>query len=185
VALSYGLADFDRTHSLVMSVVYELPFLKDSADMLGKVLGGWQVSGIFVYQSGMPVDITASGATLRAPGNTQRPNLTGSQTVIGDIGAGKQYFDTSVYSAPAPNTFGTMTRNSGPRGPSYVNLDATLVKRFTVKGGTNAELRIDAFNATNSPHFNNPGGALGSATFGQVNSSFGERLIRFGARLTF
>ena len=78
-----------------------------------------------------------------------------------------------------------MTRNSGPRGPNYINLDASLVKRIKVNGRTNAELRVDGFNATNSPHFNNPNTQLGSPTFGQVTGAFGERFIRFGARLTF
>jgi len=185
IPLSYGLADFDRTHNLVMSIVYELPFLKDNTGVLGRVLGGWQVSGLFAWQSGTPVDITTSNATLKAPGNTQRPNLNGDQKIVGDIGAGKQYFDPSVYSAPAAATFGNMTRNSGPRGPKYRNLDASLVKKIKLGGSTDAQLRIDAFNVTNTPHFNNPNGSFGSPTFGQVNGSSGERLVRFGAKVTF
>jgi len=150
------------------------------------------VSGIFVAQSGLPIDIRMSNANLRAPGNTQRPNLNGEQQVLGKIGPGQQYFDTSVYSAPAPNTFGSMTRNTGPRGPGYFNLDASVVKRIKVKTRVAVELRVDAFNATNTPHFNNPGDGgtdatrqFGSPTFGQVISSFGERFLRFGARVTF
>jgi hypothetical protein len=183
--LSYGLSDFDRKHSLVSSFVYELPFFKDGKGPLGRVLGGWQVAGIVSAQSGTPVDIQASGASLRAPGNTQRPNLTGEQRVVGDIGPGVQYFDISVYTAPAANTFGNMTRNSGPRGPGYLNLDASVVKRLKINHRITAELRLDAFNATNTPHFNNPNGTLGNPTFGQVTTSFGERFLRFGTRLTF
>ena len=47
------------------------------------------------------------------------------------------------------------------------------------------ELRADAFNLTNTPHFNNPNGSFGSSTFGEINSSFGQRLVRFGARVIF
>jgi hypothetical protein len=142
------------------------------------------VAGILAVQSGTPVDIQG-GSALRAPGNQQRPDLNGSQNVIGDIGPGQQYFDKTVYVASAPNTFGNMTRNSGPRGPGYANLDASLVKRIHVSDRIAADLRVDAFNATNSPHFNNPGNQFGSPTFGQVNTSFGERFLRFGVRLTF
>ena len=46
-------------------------------------------------------------------------------------------------------------------------------------------LRADAFNLTNTPHFNNPNGSFGAATFGEVNSSFGQRLVRFGVRVIF
>jgi Carboxypeptidase regulatory-like domain/TonB dependent receptor len=189
---SYGLATIDRKHVFASSFVYELPFAKNDRGLAGWVLGGWQVAGIFVAQSGAPIDIRASGASLRAPANTQRPNLTGSQKVLGNIGPGQLYFDTSVYSAAPPNTFGNMTRNSGPRGPGYVNLDASIVKRFKVNGRIAGELRVDAFNLTNTPHFNTPGDGgtdatrqLGSPTFGQVLSSFGERFLRFGARVTF
>jgi hypothetical protein len=191
VSRSYGLSDFDRTHSLVSSFVYELPFLKEGNSTAARVLGGWQVAGIFVAQSGQPVDIRG-GSALRAPGNQQRPDLVGEQHVIGDIGPGQQYFDTSVYSASAPNTFGNMTRNAGPRGPGYVNIDASLVKRFKVNSRFAAELRADAFNLTNTPHFGNPGRDFGSANFGQVTGTLGPgdgapgpRLVRFGARLTF
>src|SRR5260370_8012102 len=140
--------------------------MKAAKGVGGAILGGWQVSGVFVAQSGTPVDIRASGATLRAPGNQQRPNLTGSQTVPGNIGPGKLYFDTSVYAAPPPNTFGNMNRNDGPRGPHYVNLDASLVKRIKVNSRLAAELRVAAFNATNSPHFANPGRDFATPTSG-------------------
>jgi len=192
VQLSYGLSDFDRTHSFVSSFVYELPFLRRGKGAMAAILAGWQVSGVFVAQSGTPVDIRAGGASLRAPGNQQRPNLNGEQQVIGDIGPGKQYFDTSVYSAPAPNTFGSMARNEGPRGPGYVNLDASVVKRIKAGDRYAIELRVEAFNATNTPHFGNPGRDFGTPTFGQVTTTLGTadgaagpRLVRFGARVTF
>ncbi len=189
---SWGLSDFDRKHSFVTSFVYELPFLKDAKGAAGAILGGWQVAGIFVAQSGTPVDVRTGGATLRAPGNQQRPNLNGEQKIIGDIGPGQQYFDISVYSAAPANTFGNMTRNAGPRGPAYVNLDASVVKRIKANDRYALELRVDAFNVTNTPHFANPGRDFGTATFGQVTGTLGTgdgatgpRLVRFGARFTF
>jgi hypothetical protein len=185
ISRSFGLSTFDRTHSFVSSAVYQLPFFKEQKGVAGVVLGGWQVSGVFVAQSGTPIDITTSNATLRAPGNTQRPNLVGDQKVTGKIGPGQQWFDTSVYAAPAANTFGGMTRNEGPRGPHYINLDASLVKRIRVNQRVNAELRADAFNVTNTGHFNDPNGTFGNATFGQITGAFGERYLRFGARVTF
>jgi hypothetical protein len=176
----------------VSSFVYELPFFRNARGPLGAILGGWQVAGVFVAQSGTPIDIRAAGASLRAPQNQQRPDLVGTQQVIGDIGPGQQYFDKSVYAAPPANAFGNMTRNAGPRGPGYVNLDASLVKRIKVNGRIAAELRADAFNATNTPHFANPGRDFGQSNFGQVTGTLGTgdgatgpRLVRFGLRVTF
>jgi len=183
--LSRGRASFDRRHLFAQSFVWELPFAKKGNGFVRAVLGGWQLSGIFAVQSGAPVDFTANAATLRAPGNTQRPNLSSEPRVFGEIGPGKLYFDTSVFSAPAANTFGNMTRNDSIDGPGYVNLDGSIFKRFRLTERIGAELRADAFNVTNTPHFNNPQGGFGSATFGQVTTAFGERLVRFGARVTF
>jgi len=183
--LSKGRAGFDRRHLFAHSFVWELPFAKNGNGLLRAVLGGWQLSGILAIQSGAPIDFTASNASLRAPGNTQRPNLNGEVKVFGQIGPGKLYFDPSVFSASAANTFGNMKRNDSIDGPGYVNLDGSIFKRFRLTERIGAELRADAFNVTNTPHFNNPNGAFGSATFGQVTTAFGERLVRFGARVTF
>ena len=85
-----------------------------------------------------------------------------------------------------------MTRNAGPRGPGYVNMDASVVKRIKANDRYTLELRVDAFNVTNTPHFANPGRDFGTATFGQVTNTLGPgdgatgpRLVRFGARFTF
>jgi hypothetical protein len=191
VPRSRGRTEYDRLHSYVQSFVYQLPLGPDGrwlrSGPASWILGGWQVSGIFAAQSGIPINFTANAATLRAPGNTQRPNASGTPNVIGAIGAGNQWFDTSVFSFPAPNTFGDVQRNALLDGPAYVNLDASLAKWFKVKGESKAEFRIDAFNATNRPQFSNPNGELGNATFGQITTTQAgtERVIRFGLRVVF
>ena len=187
---SKGPADFDRTHFFAASFIWDTPFFKGDKGALGWILGGWQVSGLFRAATGTPINFSASGATLRAPDNTQRPNASGTPEVFGDIGPGQLFFDTSVFSAPAQNTWGNMTRNDSIRGPGFWNVDLSLVKRFRFGDRVAAELRADAFNAFNHPIFANPNGAFGSATFGQVTGTPGDqaytpRLVRFGARVTF
>ncbi|MDX2030601.1 MAG: TonB-dependent receptor [Blastocatellia bacterium] len=184
--LSRGPAGFDRPHMLNTTFVWDIPFANKSTKFIRAVFGGWQVSGIFSAQAGTPINFTANGANLRAPGNTQRPDRSADPAVFGNIGPGTLYFDTSVFSAPAANTFGNMKRNDSIRGPGYTNLDGTMIKRFRFTERIGAEVRIDALNVTNSPNFNNPNGAFGNPTFGQINSTIGgERLVRFGARVTF
>jgi hypothetical protein len=192
--LSRGPAGFDRTHIYTATFVWDIPFANKSNGFIRAIFGGWQVSGIFSAQSGTPINFTADAANLRAPGNTQRPNVNGKPQVFGAIGPRPSgntdprllYFDTSVFSAPAANTFGNMRRNDSIRGPGYTNLDGTLIKRFRFTERIGGELRADALNVTNSPNFNNPNGAFGNPAFGQVTSTIGgERLVRFGARITF
>jgi hypothetical protein len=188
---SWARTDQDRLHSLVESFLVQLPFGPDRKWLregpLSQVLGNWQLSGIFTAQSGSPIGISMSAATLNAPGNTQRPNVTGTPAVLGGIGPGVQWFDTSVFSSPAPNTFGNAARNGVIDGPRYVNLDATIAKLFSIGHAVKGELRADIFNITNTPHFNNPGGTFLATDFGQIRSTVAgsERSMRFGFRMTF
>jgi Carboxypeptidase regulatory-like domain len=189
--LSRGRAEYDRLHNYVQSFVYQLPVGPNGrwlqSGPASWILGGWQVSGIFTVQSGQPINFTANAATLRAPGNTQRPNASGKPNVIGGIGANNQWFETSVFSFPDPNTFGNVKRNDTLDGPAYINLDASLAKWFTFKSDVRAEFRIDAFNATNRPQFERPNGEFGNARFGQITTTQAntERVVRFGLRLIF
>jgi hypothetical protein len=184
-----GRAGFDRTHAFAGSFIWDTPFFKNDKGAAHWILGGWQVSGIFTAYSGRPVDFTAPAATLRAPGNTQRPNLNGPDPeVFGDIGPGKLYFDTSVFSAPAQDTWGNMTRNDSINGPGFWQVDLSLVKRLRFADRVSTELRVDAFNAFNHPNFGRPNGAFGGSTFGQVtgmDDSYIPRLVRFGLRVIF
>ncbi|MBI4477201.1 MAG: hypothetical protein HY654_08515, partial [Acidobacteria bacterium] len=133
------------------------------------------------------INFTTSSASLRLPGNTQRPDASGTPNVLGGIGPGNLWFETSVFSAPPPNTWGNVRRNALLNGPGYVNLDATIAKWFALGGSTRAEARIDAFNITNTPHFSNPTGDFGNARFGQITSTLANstRVVRFGLRVVF
>ena len=94
------------------------------------MIGGWQISGLFIAQSGTPLNITGNGTLLNTPGNTAYANVNGEQKVLGGLGPGLLYFDPTVYSLPAANVQGNMTRNGGPEGPGFWELDAALFKRF-------------------------------------------------------
>ena len=113
---SWARRDEDRLHVFVSSFVYLLPVGPDRRWLrtgpLGQILGNWQVSGFFTAQSGLPIDFRAADALLRAPGNRERPNVSGTPAVLGGIGPGNLWFDTSVFSAPAADTWGNVGRNS-------------------------------------------------------------------------
>ncbi len=188
VERSWGLSNFDRKHVFVSTYVWSLPWFKEREEgFLHYLLGNWQLSGIFTYQSGQVLDVTsASGASLNTPGNTQRPNSSGQPNIVGDYGPGKYYFDTSAFSAPAANTFGTMTRNTGDlRGPRFTNLDFSVSKQIGLGGTRSFSIRLDVWNLPNTTHMNNPNTSFGSSTFGQVTSATNERQMRLSARFLF
>ncbi len=188
IELSWGRTVNDRKHTFVSSFVLGLPFQKEG--VLGWIVNGWQFSGFFTAQSGQALDIRANGATLRAPGNTQRANLNGEAEILGGVGNGELWFDTSVFTQPAADTFGNLSRNgAGINNPGFVNLDASIVKKFEF-GSRYLEFRADAFNATNSLHGDNLSEAartVGNAIFGQVTQAVPDswRLVRFGLRFIF
>jgi carboxypeptidase family protein len=186
----YQRTTFDSTHSFVSSFVYHMPWGPDGKWLregaIGKVLGDWQVSGVVSAISGTPIDFTASATALRAPGNSNTPNVTGTPDVLGGIGSGNLWFDTSVFSAPAANAWGNVERRGLLDGPAYYNLDASIVK-IVRAGSRRAEIRADFFNALNIPHYANPNGTLGNANFGRITGILAqtERVIRFGGRFLF
>ena len=190
---SWARSNFDRTHNYVLSALYELPWgprkrwLSDG--MLGQVIGGWQVSGIFVAQSGVPTTIGGNGTLLNTPGNSAYADLVGEQRILGGLGPGRLYFDPAAYALPAAGVQGNMKRNSGPEAPGFWNLDMSLFKRFSIGSNRFAELRVDAYNAPNAVRWGGPSTGFSTAagnTFGQVTgTSGGQRSLRFGARVTF
>jgi len=112
--------------------------------------------------------------------------------VLGNAGPGQLWFDTSVFSAPAADTWGTATRNGVLDGPNYQNVDLVLAKVVSFAQRFKGEFRADIFNVLNKPHFDRPSGNFNSTNFGQittVNDSNGgppdQRTMRFGFRLTF
>jgi len=192
--LVWARSDTDRLHNYVLSSVYELPWgpsrkwLNDGS-LVSKLAGGWQVSGLFVAQSGQALTIGGNGTVLNTPGNTAFVDLTGDNKVLGGLGPGNLYFDPTVYSLPAAGVQGNMKRHSGPDGPGFWQLDGSLFKRFQLSSSRYAEFRVDAYNVTNSVRWANPNLGFSTATgttFGQITGTTGgQRSIRFGGRFVF
>jgi hypothetical protein len=180
----------------VQSYVYELPFGPRKrwaqSGVSRWVLGDWQLNGIFSSMTGLPLNVTFSGATLNAPGNNNRPNLNGKPEIFGAVGPGQKWLDVTMFSAPAPATFGTAGRNI-LNGPGVVNLDLSMFRNIPVREGMNLQLRVESFNLTNTPQFDRPNSVFGSAGFGEVTTARGTqssaenfaRQFQLGLRLIF
>lgn len=200
IALDRGRTGFDRTHAFASSFVWQIPFANNTKGLVKWALDGWQVTGIFVAQSGTPLDFTTNATDLHAPGNTQRPNLTGEIKILGGFGPGERWLDTSVFSTPAatiqlPGTtdprakyapFGDLTRNSTINGPGYWSVDNSIFKKFKFTERIGGEIRADIFNTLNHANPGNPNTSVTAATFGQITGvASSSRQVRFGARVTF
>ncbi len=202
-ARSRARADFDRRHMFNQSYVWELPFGKGKKlanhGAMAQIAGGWQITGILTLMTGQALNISAPNATLNAPGNSNNPNYLGSGALpgTGEVNfraTGRNqptWFDTTVFQAPAANTFGNIGRNAFT-GPGFVNVDLSLFRRFQVRERFTLEFRAESYNFTNTPQYPNPDGGFGNATFGQITNAGigssadgGSRQIQFGFRLLF
>jgi hypothetical protein len=197
--LDKGRTDNDITHVFTQSYIYELPFgrskLGAKSGVVRVLLGGWQLNGLLLLQTGTPLNIGYSSTTLNTSGHNNQPNLIGAGTpaIFGNVGPGQLWFDTSRFAPPPPLTFGNVGRNI-LNGPGVVNLDASVFRKFRVKEGISLEFRVEGFNVSNTPHFANPNTTVGNPGFGQVTTSndftdstndTDNRKLQVGLRLFF
>jgi hypothetical protein len=92
-----------------------------------------------------------------------------------------------AFTQPPAGTLGNLGRNS-VRGPGFANYDLSVFRSFVVHEQTRLELRGEAFNIANSPHFANPIASVNSANFGQSISTLPfapERRLQVAARIIF
>jgi len=154
----------DRTHHLILSGSYQLPFGKGKPYLQNRVgtwiLGGWTASGIFNRWSGTPFTVGASGSSCNCPGNTQTADLLNPNVAkVGTGVGGEAYFDWRAYAQPTGARFGTGGFNQ-LRGPGSTNIDLGVFRAFKVTERWNVQIRGEALNATNTPHFSNPGASV-------------------------
>jgi len=90
-----------------------------------------------------------------AAGTGIRPKVNGVPEVFREVGKGSLWLDTSKFAAPAPAAFGNVGRNV-LRGPGLVSLDFSVFRKFPITERVTGEFRMESFNFTNTPHFNNP-----------------------------
>src|SRR4029077_3579889 len=102
----------DRTHHIVVSTSYELPFGKGKPYVHqfvpAAILGGWSVNGIFNHYSGTPLSVSSSSASCNCPGNSQTADqILSSVNVVGSGVGGQAYFNPLAYAPVTGARFGT------------------------------------------------------------------------------
>ena len=182
--LNWARSDFDRRHRLIFSWVWELPFTGS------RWAEGWQLSGVGTIQSGRPFTVTDGDYSgfLYASQNP-RPNLASGMTLDDQATRARsrrldEYLNRDAFESSGPQ-FGNLPRNS-VTGPGQQRLDISISKMTRLAGRGSIELRLEAYNLTNTPAFRNPENDLGSSNFGQITRTRGgPRLIQLGAKFRF
>jgi hypothetical protein len=183
---NWGRSTFDRPHIVVGTWTWQVPFFEERVG-LGRVLGGWEISGIGRYQSGAPLTVVANTSI-----GIRRADLVGDPYVPED-----RQFDTTTPGlvrwldpaafAVAPEGRRGNSERSGFRGPSLTVFDLSLRKVFAVGRGVNLQVQADLFNAfnTRSLRFANQTLVLTNAGFGQLDQAAPPRQVQLGARVSF
>ncbi len=213
---SRAQAFFNRPHVLQMAMVYELPFGKQGNSFANQLIRGWQVNGIFSANQTRP--FTVGGSGLNAVANLQTADQVKADVQnLGGIGSASPYYDPSAFlsvnsalnpksrtavngvcqhldasgnvvsTSAANDCYGTSGRNI-LRGPSWANLDFSIFRQFRVTEQSHMEFRWEAFNLTNTAHFDTPNGdsTVGAfMTITNTNINAPNRVMRFSFRFQF
>ena len=207
-SVDMGNVSYNPEHRWVTSGLYELPIGTGKAfgsnwnPIVRQIVGGWQISGAFVWQTGQfltptfnSVDTTNNRSILTGlnrPDCLSNPNLPNPSI--------NRWFDNTVFAVPAQGQYGNCGRGIIV-GPGIVNLDLGLMKNFKLSERVNFQLRGTATNSLNHPIFNNPGSfpnveVIDSTNSNQLTGSLGQtqnrgslgqgyRIIEVGARFDF
>lgn len=175
----------DIPHVLVISGVWQLLPTARLPWTLGWLLKDWSLSGVWTIQSGVPIPVTqATNYNAFAGFGTQRPHLDGDPTLPADQRSVSRWFNTDAFAAAPPYTLGSSSRNP-VRGPGYRNLDLALTRRIPLSARTALELRVEAFNVTNTPALGAPNGVFGTPAFGTITTAGDPRVVQLAGKLLF
>jgi hypothetical protein len=195
---TYGLSKYDARHRFVFNFVWDLPVPKYSG-FKGKLLDGWEISGIETLQSGFPIRITSqadnelldSTFDFEAVGepNLVAPFHTQDIRKNGGLAFNPALFDNNIQSAADLTGVPLGSIGTSPRsiccGPGIYNTDMSFNKSTQLGERLRMEFRGDIFNIWNHAQFTSVDGNVGDATFGQVLHIRDPRLVQFALKFHF
>jgi hypothetical protein len=195
--MNRGEPSWGNAQVLRVAYVYQLPFgpgesLFNGNSVAGRLLGGWQVNGIFSAWTGDPLTVSQTNSYLNTPGTDQTLNFVGNLQKPGGEGPGQFWFSPNSFVPVLTPTLGNTGRGlSWLTGPGLVNMDMSLFRNFRFSERFELQMRLEADNAFNTSHFGDPNttctilnGACAFG-FGQITSSYGQRIVMLGAKLSF
>jgi hypothetical protein len=207
--VAHAVTGYDLTHVVKGFVSYELPFGKGRQWLAGQnrmvngIVGGWNLTGIVLYNSGQPFEVGAANPYWPLWGNIfPQFNLTGfagpsspGKFVPVPVGStppsGNFYMPQSVASNPAVGVLPPSPATSALRCPGQANENVSLLKNFTMgsDGQYRLSFRTEFYNLFNRHYYNINGcggtrASIGAGNFGQItgvadNPRNGQFAIRF------
>jgi hypothetical protein len=193
---NWQLAGFNQTHNLTATWVYTLPFYRHSTTLVGKAVGGWEISGDVAFLSGFQDSVTQSadvlGNGVTSVGGTEYAYVNPGCHYRGNRNV-NQFFNTSCFYMPGTTTpivpaisslVGTVAPNA-IEGPGVDNVDFAVIKNGPITEWMKYQFRAEFFNVLNHPSFNGIDATVTDSTFGKVNSAVEPREVQFAFKFIF
>ena len=205
IAGDYGRSALDRTNILTLNGVWALPWFYDQKGLVGRAIGGWELSGIFAANSGLPLTATMAGGGILLDGtqasdnaglgilgssaSSLRPNMIANP----NNGYGSQlktrlnWFNKLAFTAPQPGNYTPGTEKRGViNGPGYNRIDLGIFRNFRIYDNIKLQMRGEGFNVLNHTNFQTVGtSATTTSTFGTVTAARDNRILQVAAKLLF
>ena len=209
----WGPSEFDSRHIMILNWLYQLPFFRQQQGFVGRALGGWQISGIAQFQTGLPCSVAESkdyagvgiDSNFGCGANGQYWVVNGKPKIIGTFGPTGQWFATKnpdgtpIFNPPTAGTFNTQHVRDLIYQPGFQNWNMGLFKAIPVNERVGFQFRAEAFNVFNHPNWCGGSGCSGgtnivlnptSPNFGKVLTKGGgvgggERNLQLSLRLQF
>jgi hypothetical protein len=198
-AMNRASSTFDQRHNLAISYVYALPFFKSSSGLERTLLGGWQISGITVAQTGNPFSVTNNttygdnAGVGNGEGTGSRPDLVGNpfavtaaqRNAVDTLSQGGYlYYNPNAFAIPTGLTFGNVGRDTLYL-PGRLNFDFGLSKKFSINEKTGFDFKWEMFNVFNHTQFDAIDSGINDASFLQLNGTHDPRRMQFSVRFYF
>jgi hypothetical protein len=185
----WASSNSDVRHRVNLAATYQLPFGKgrkyaNDGSPIGHVIGGWEVGGLTVLQSGLPYTVTVPGSPSNTSGGSRANPVAGVNPIPANQSI-NLWFDPSAFTTPAAFTWGTLGRNT-LRAPALYNLDFSVSRKFPFGERRELQFRTEFFNGLNHPQFGLPNSTAGVGGAGTITSTQrSNRQIQFALRLAF
>jgi len=200
ISMLWGPSEFDARHIFVANYLYQLPFFHGRSGFVGKALGGWQISGITQFQTGLPCSAIAANQGFAGVGPAPDANFgcgnngefwvkNGDPNLVKTFGPSGQWFATTnpdgsqIFTVPAPGTFNTQRVRNIIYQPGFSNWNMGLFKVIPVNERWGFQFRAEAFNVWNHPNWCGASGCSGGTNIGLDPSkpnTFGKVLVKGG-----
>jgi len=185
---TYGPSLFDSRHRFVFNYVWDLPIPKKEG-IAGKFVNGWEISGIYTYQTGFPIlinncsDQELQGSTLgfECPG---KPDISGPVHTHNPRIDGNVFSDLTIFSSSALGAIGNSPRTLCCN-PPINNWDFGIFKTTPINEKVRVEFRTEVFNIFNHAQFYGVDGGSTNTTFGQPQQVHDPRLLQFALKFVF